>query len=89
MIVDLALEGGDDGLDLVKDLKTRHPQIPALVLSMYPEAVYAKRALRVGARGYVSKHQLDEMVVVAIRRLLSGATYMSDPLAARLATKRR
>jgi DNA-binding NarL/FixJ family response regulator len=87
VIVDLALEGGDDGLDLVKDMKTRHPKIPVLVLSMHPEEVYAERALRAGARGYLTKQQLDETVLVAIRRLLSGEMYMSDTLAARLATQ--
>jgi DNA-binding NarL/FixJ family response regulator len=57
MIVDLAL-GDSDGLDLVKEMKRRHPQIPALVLSMHDEAVYAERSLRAGARGYVTKQQL-------------------------------
>ena len=87
VIVDLELEGGDDGLDLVKDLKKRHPQIPALVLSMHDEAVYAERSLRAGARGYITKQQLDETVLVAIRQVLAGEMYMSDKLRARLATK--
>ncbi len=87
VIVDLALEDSDDGLGLVKAMKTRHPKIPTLVLSMHPEAVFAERALRAGARGYVSKQQLDETVLVAIRRVLGGETYMSDALAARLATQ--
>jgi len=86
VIVDLELEGCD-GLDLVKDMKTRHPEIPALVLSMHDETVYAERSLRAGARGYLTKQQLDETVLVAIRSLLAGNTYMSDKLQARLATK--
>ena len=85
-IVDLAL-AGSDGLDLIKEMKTRHPEIPALVLSMHDEAVYAERSLRAGARGYLSKQQLDETVLVAIRRLLAGETYMSEEVAARLAAK--
>src|ERR1700687_2399368 len=48
-IVDLALEGGADGLELVRALKISHPAIPALVLSMHPESLYAERALRAGA----------------------------------------
>lgn len=84
--VDLAL-GESDGLDLVKEMKRRHPRIPALVLSMHDEAVYAERALRAGARGYVNKQQLDETVLVAIRRLLAGETYMSGTLEGRLAAR--
>jgi DNA-binding NarL/FixJ family response regulator len=85
VIVDLGLEGGEDGLDLVKELKARYPAIPALVLSMHPETVYAERALRAGARGFVSKQELDKNVLDAIRCLFGGEIYMSDTLAARLA----
>ena len=86
VIVDLVLEGRD-GLELVKEMKARHPGIPALVLSMHDESVYAERSLKAGARGYVTKQQLDDTVLVAIRRLLAGETYMSDQLEARLAAK--
>ena len=86
LIVYLAL-GENDGLDLVKELKRRHPGIPALVLSMHDEAVYAERSLRAGARGYVTKQQLDETVLVAIRRLLAGETYMSGTVGERLAAR--
>lgn len=85
-IFDVALEGGDNGLDLVKALKLSHPAIPALVLSMHPEAVYAERALRAGARGYLTKQEFGETVLVAIRRVLAGHIYMSDALAIDLAT---
>jgi len=86
VIVDLALEASD-GLELVKEMKARHPDIPALVLSMHDESVYAERSLRAGALGYVTKQQLDDTVLVAIRRLLAGETYMSGQLEARLAAK--
>ena len=86
VVVDLALEGSD-GLDLLKEMKARCPGIPALVLSMYPEAVYAERSFRAGARGYVSKQQLDDTVLIAIREILEGGTYMSDKLKERLASK--
>ena len=86
VIVDLALDGGD-GLDLIKAMKARHPEIPALVLSMYDEAVYAERALRAGARGYVSKQQLASTVLAAIHRLLGGEAYLSDNLEAQLAAR--
>jgi len=84
--VDLTLERSD-GLDLLKEMKRRHPEIPTLVVSMHDEQVYAERSLRAGARGYVTKQQLDETVLLAIRRLLDGETYLSDKLEARLAAK--
>ncbi len=86
VIVDLAL-GDDDGLELVKEIKTRHPRIPSLVFSMYDESLYAERCLRAGARGYVSKQNLDETLLVAIHCVLHGKTYLSQALAARLAAR--
>ena len=86
VIVDLEL-GQGDGLDLIKQMKSRHPEVPALVLSMHDETVYAERSLRAGARGYVTKQQLDATVLVAMRGLLEGGTYMSPKLEARLAAK--
>jgi DNA-binding NarL/FixJ family response regulator len=86
VIVDLVLEGSD-GLDLIKEMKARCPQIPIRVLSMHDEAIYPERALRAGARGYVTKQQLDDTVLVAIRRLLDGEMYLSARLEARLASK--
>jgi DNA-binding NarL/FixJ family response regulator len=86
VMVDLSLEGSD-GLDLIKEMKARHPEIPALVLSMYDEAFYAERALRAGAWGYVTKQELDDTVLVAIRRLLGGEMYLSGKLERQLAAK--
>lgn len=86
VMVDLMLKGCD-GLDVVKGIKAYNPKIPALVLSMYDESVYAERAIRAGARGYVTKKQLDNTVLLAIRRVLAGETYLSDKLTARLAAK--
>jgi DNA-binding NarL/FixJ family response regulator len=87
VIVDLSLEGGEDGLDLVKALKVRSPSVPALVLSMHPEAHYGERALRAGARGYIAKEQLGEAVLAAIRRVLAGRIYMSEALGTDLASR--
>ncbi len=86
-IVDLSLEGGEDGLDLVKALKLGSPPVAALVLSMHPEAIYAERALRAGARGYLGKQQLGEAVLTAIRRVLAGRIYMSEALGMELASQ--
>ena len=72
VIVDLSLGGGDDGLDLVKDMKVRHPKIPVLVLSMHAEAVYAERALRAGARLCLQatgwRDRVDRHPSLALRR---------------------
>jgi len=86
VIVDLLL-GDDDGLDLIKAMKIHHPKIPALVLSMHDESVYAERSLQAGAMGFVSKQQLDETLLLAIRRVLKGEMYLSEKLEARLAMK--
>jgi DNA-binding NarL/FixJ family response regulator len=83
-IVDIAL-GDEDGLDLVREIKTRYPRVLSLVLSMHDEAVYAERALSAGALGYVTKQGLDETLLGAIRRVLSGEIYMSETLQRRLA----
>jgi DNA-binding NarL/FixJ family response regulator len=86
VIVDLAL-GDDDGLELVKEIKARHPSTATLVFSMHDESVYAERCLKAGALGYVCKQRLDETLLVAIHRVLGGDTYMSAALAARLAAR--
>jgi DNA-binding NarL/FixJ family response regulator len=83
-IVDLSL-GDEDGLDFIKEMKLRYPKVPSLVLSVHDEAIYAERALSAGALGYVSKQQLDDTVLAAIRGVLAGETYMSEALRRRLA----
>lgn len=79
VIVDLALKGGS-GLDLIKDLCFRFPDILILVLSMYPEKVAGERALRAGALGYLSKQDGPQAVIVAIRKVLDGQMFMSPAL---------
>jgi len=84
VIVDLALENSD-GMDLLKEMKLHHPGIPALVISMHDEELYAERVLRAGARGFVAKHEMGETVLTAIRQLLAGERYMSVRTRARFA----
>ena len=84
VIVDLAL-GDDDGFNLVVWMHSHYPDTPVLVLSMYEESVFAERCLRAGARGYINKTQLDDTLLVAIRQLLNGGTYMSARLQQQLA----
>jgi DNA-binding NarL/FixJ family response regulator len=86
VIIDLSLKDSD-GLDLVKDMKLRHPKTPALVLSMHDESLYAERAFRAGARGYVAKHEMDETMLAAIRRVLAGERHMSERMRARFADR--
>jgi len=71
VIVDIALPGRD-GLELIKDLRIMHPECRCLVLSMFDEEVYAERALRAGAHGYVMKHEPPEKLTHAIRQVLAG-----------------
>ena len=86
VIADLSLKDSD-GLQLIKDIKRQFPQLPVLTLSMSAEEVYAERALRAGARGYVTKHELDETVLIAIRRVLAGELYTSEAMSRRFVRK--
>ncbi len=86
IVADLMLDGCS-GMDLLKHLKACHSKIPVLVLSMHDESVYAERALRAGARGYVTKKQLDEKVLGAIRCVVNGEMYVSHQLEAQFAAK--
>lgn len=85
-IVDIALKRGS-GLELVKDLKAQHPSIAVIVLSMHDERLYAERALRAGARGYLMKSETAKKVILAIRQVLAGKIHMSESLAALFAEK--
>ena len=82
-VVDLSLDGRS-GLELIRDIKSRHPKVIVLVLSIHDEPGYAKRSLQAGARGYVMKHEATDNVIIAIRRVLGGDVYLSDALASKL-----
>src|SRR5262249_16025582 len=77
VILDISLSG-PDGLDLLKHLRTRHPKLPVLMLSMHDESIYAERTLRAGANGYIMKQEATEKVLVAVRRILSNEIYVSE-----------
>lgn len=85
-IVDITLDGRS-GLDLIRDLRQQHPAVPVLVLSMHDEALYAERAMRAGARGYIMKREVTKQVIVAIRRVLQGQIYLSERMAASFAER--
>jgi DNA-binding NarL/FixJ family response regulator len=85
-IVDISLETGS-GIELIKSIKAMFPAVTVLVLSMHDESLYAERALRAGARGYVMKREATKKVIQAIRCVLAGQLYVSDKIAARMAEK--
>jgi DNA-binding NarL/FixJ family response regulator len=85
-IVDIALKDSS-GIELIKQLKQSCPAVAVLVLSMHEESHYAERALRAGARGYIMKRETSRKVIAAIRHVLEGNRYISDDLAATLATQ--
>jgi DNA-binding NarL/FixJ family response regulator len=77
MILDISLSG-PDGLELLKNIRASNPDLPVLILSMHDEAIYAERALRARANGYIMKQEATEKVLVAVRRILNGEIYLSD-----------
>jgi DNA-binding NarL/FixJ family response regulator len=76
-IVDISLDGGS-GIELIKDIKAAHPALLVIVLSMHDESLYAGRALRAGARGYIMKREATKKVLLAIRSVLQGKLYLSE-----------
>ena len=83
LIVDISLNG-PDGLDLLKNIRILYPDLPVLILSMHDEAIYAERALRARANGYIMKQEATEKVLVAVRRILHGDVYVSDRMASKM-----
>ena len=83
VILDISL-GGPDGLELLKQIRTRNTDLPVLVLSMHDEATYAERVLRAGANGYIMKQEATDRLLTAIRRILEGQVYVPDRVASRL-----
>ena len=80
IIVDISLQG-NNGLELIKNVKAIHERIPILVFSMHDESIYAQRALRAGAKAYVMKKESSEKIVEAIRKILKGEIYVSSRVA--------
>lgn len=85
-IIDLRLRSSD-GLDLIRDLRDRHPKVLSLVLSMQDESITAERAVRAGARGYVSKQEPPRKIMEAVHKVLNGEIYWSEKTAAHIASK--
>ena len=83
VITDISLPGAN-GLELMKNLLTLQPELPVLVVSRHDEDLYAERAVRAGARGYVSKLAAGDEIVTAIRRVLRGGIHLSEELKDRM-----
>jgi DNA-binding NarL/FixJ family response regulator len=78
-IVDISLKEAS-GFSLITTLTAHYPQLPVLVMSMHEESLYAERSLRLGARGYIMKHQATVSILSAIRQILNGGIYLSDDM---------
>jgi DNA-binding NarL/FixJ family response regulator len=87
VIADLSLQAGGSGFDLIRDLRLRHPQTAVIVLSMHEEVYYAERALRAGARGYITKRESTGQIVAAIRQVRAGRIFAGPEVLARLAER--
>ena len=85
-IIDISLSE-ENGLDLVKEIAAGPCRLPVLVLSLHDESVWAERAIRAGARGYVMKKEASESVISAIRNILDGRIHVSSDMMAHLLDK--
>jgi DNA-binding NarL/FixJ family response regulator len=86
VIVDISL-GDSSGIDLIKDISAKDPDLPMLVVSMHDESLYSEVAIRAGARGYVMKHESPKTVKTAIQHVLAGEMYLSHKMATSLLSK--
>lgn len=80
VLLDLTLKHSD-GLETIKDIRARWPSLKILVVSMHDDALYAERAIRAGARGYINKQEATRRVLVAVRQVIAGGIYLSDRVA--------
>jgi two-component system invasion response regulator UvrY len=88
VVLDLAMPEGN-GLEALKQIKVRYPQLPVMILSMFPEDQYAVRCLKAGAAGYLNKESAPEELVQAIRKVLQGGQYISSAVADELLSRAR
>jgi DNA-binding NarL/FixJ family response regulator len=86
VIIDLTLKNSD-GMELIKDIRSRWPQLRMLVVSMHDESLYAERVIRAGALGYITKQEATRNILVAIRRVLAGTIYLNDKIASHIISR--
>jgi DNA-binding NarL/FixJ family response regulator len=78
-VIDVSLNG-TNGIELIKQIRNEHPRLPILVLSMHDESLYALRAVRAGAGGYIMKREAPDLLLTAVRKVLGGEVYLSPAL---------
>lgn len=83
VLLDISLPDAN-GLDVLREMRRKRPRLPVLVISMYPEEMYAVRAIRTGAQGYLTKQSASEELVLAVRKILSGKRYVNPAFAVRM-----
>jgi DNA-binding NarL/FixJ family response regulator len=86
ILIDISLEGGS-GLELIKQIRARHPDVKMLVISMHEEELFAERALHAGAMGYLNKKEMSDDIVAAIRQVLSDKIYLSEQMTERMLSR--
>ena len=86
VILDLSLKD-TSGIEVIKDIKVSYQDLPILVLSMHDETLYAERVLRLGAMGYIMKHEATEKIIFALRQVLNGNIYASDTILSNILRK--
>ena len=83
-VIDISLAGGPDGIELTKSIRAERPRLPVLILSMHDETLYAERALRAGARGYVMKREALDQFITAVQTVLQGEIFISPSMSNRM-----
>ena len=86
VIIDLTLKNSD-GLELIKDIRSRWPKLRMLVVSMHDESLYAERAIRAGALGYITKQEATRKILIAIRHVLEGTIYLNEKIASHIISR--
>jgi DNA-binding NarL/FixJ family response regulator len=86
-IIDITLSGNVNGIDLIRSMKERFPEIHSLVLSMHNESIYAERAIKSGARGYIMKEDASKNIISAVRTVLNDELFLSSELSKKLLDK--
>ncbi len=86
-IIDITLSGNINGIELIRSVKERFPDVYSLVLSMHSESIYAERAIKAGARGYIMKEDASKNIISAVRTVLKDELYLSSELSKKLLDK--
>ncbi len=87
VLVDITLQGSATGLDLISSMQERFPSVPALVISMHDESMYAERAIMAGAKGYIMKDEVEDVIVTAIKKVHQGELYLKPDTSLHIVSK--